>query len=55
MSLLVAPVVDGGVGTAALFDVVGEAMPHRLTLQSVERRAGDMLWLRYRLAAPGTR
>lgn len=50
VSLLVAPVADGRVGTATLFDVAGEATPHRLTLESVERRAGDMLWLRYRLA-----
>lgn len=47
VSLLVAPVVDGRAGTAALFDVVGDATPHRLTLDSVERRSGDMLWLRY--------
>lgn len=48
-SLLVAPVVDGRVGTAALFDVAGEATPRRLTLASVERAAGDVLWLRYRV------
>lgn len=52
LSLLVAPVADGRTGTAALFDVVGDATPHRLTLDSVERRTGDMLWLRYRLATP---
>lgn len=50
VSLLVAPVVDGRKGTAALFEIAGDATPHRLMLESVERRAGDMLWLRYRLA-----
>lgn len=49
LSLLVAPVVDGRVGTAALFDVAGGATPFRLTLDSVERRVGDVLWLRYRV------
>jgi len=51
VSLLVAPLADGRVGTASLFDVGGDATPVRLALQSVERRAGDMLWLRYRVAS----
>jgi len=50
VSVLVAPVVDGRVGTAALFDVEGENVtPHRLALEAVERRADDVLWLRYRV------
>ena len=50
VSLLVAPVADGRVGTPALFDVDGEdAMPHRLVLEAVERRDDDVLWLRYRV------
>ena len=50
VSTLVAPVVDGRVGTAALFDVDGGGMsPRRLALESVERRADDVLWLRYRV------
>ena len=50
VSLLVAPVADGRIGTPALFDVAGEdAVPWRLALESVERRAGDVLWLRYRV------
>lgn len=49
VSLLVSPVVDGRVGTAALFDMASDASPHRLALVSVERRAGDMLWVRYRV------
>jgi hypothetical protein len=39
-------------GTPALFDVEGDdVQPHRLALDSVERRADDMLWLRYRVTA----
>jgi 2,5-diamino-6-(ribosylamino)-4(3H)-pyrimidinone 5'-phosphate reductase len=48
VSLLVAPVADGRVGTPALFDVDGEGFtPRRLALEHVERRADDVLWLRY--------
>ena len=50
-SLLVAPVADARVGTATLFDVAGDATPARLALISVERRAGDLLWLRYRVTS----
>jgi 2,5-diamino-6-(ribosylamino)-4(3H)-pyrimidinone 5'-phosphate reductase len=50
VSVLVAPVVDGRMGTPALFDVDGEdATPHRLALEAVERRADEVLWLRYRV------
>lgn len=52
VSLLVAPVVDGRMGTPAVFDVGGEDdgfTPYRLALHSVERRADDVLWLRYRV------
>ena len=52
VSLLIAPVVDGRIGTPALFD--GEAdrfAPVRLALESVERRADDVLWLLYRVEA----
>lgn len=58
VSLLLAPVADGRVGTPSVFDVAqedpslrsGQAdfAPRRLTLEHVERRADDMLWLRYR-------
>jgi riboflavin biosynthesis pyrimidine reductase len=51
VSLLVAPVADGRVGAAALFDVEAEGFaPRRLALEGVERRADDLLWLRYRVA-----
>jgi 2,5-diamino-6-(ribosylamino)-4(3H)-pyrimidinone 5'-phosphate reductase len=49
VSLLVAPVADGRVGTPALFDVEGDAAPFRLVLDAVERRDDDVLWLRYRV------
>lgn len=49
VSLLVAPMADGRVGTPALFDVDGsDATPYHLALEAVERRADDVLWLRYR-------
>jgi 2,5-diamino-6-(ribosylamino)-4(3H)-pyrimidinone 5'-phosphate reductase len=52
LSVLLAPVADGRVGTPALFDVDGDDVtPHRLTLESIERRAGDVVWLRYRVEA----
>ncbi len=48
VSLLVAPVADGGVGTPSLFDATeGPGPARRLMLLSVERRRGDMLWVRY--------
>ncbi|MGQ0639702.1 MAG: hypothetical protein ACT4P6_02870 [Gemmatimonadaceae bacterium] len=44
MSVLVAPVADGRVAMPALFDVAGDDVaPQRLTLESVERRASDVL------------
>ncbi|HYE58835.1 MAG TPA: dihydrofolate reductase family protein [Rhodothermales bacterium] len=46
VSLLVAPVADGRIGTPTLFDS-DHVAPRRLTLKTVERRAGDILWLRY--------
>jgi riboflavin biosynthesis pyrimidine reductase len=52
VSLLVAPVADGRVGTPALFDLDGAGFtPRRLSLEAVERRADDVLWLRYRVEA----
>jgi 2,5-diamino-6-(ribosylamino)-4(3H)-pyrimidinone 5'-phosphate reductase len=50
VSVLITPVADGRVRTPALFDVAGEGVtPHRLALESVERRADDVVWLRYRV------
>jgi riboflavin biosynthesis pyrimidine reductase len=49
VSVLVAPTVDGRVGTPTLFDVDDEFQPRRLTLDAVERRAEGVDWLRYRV------
>jgi 2,5-diamino-6-(ribosylamino)-4(3H)-pyrimidinone 5'-phosphate reductase len=50
LSLLVAPVADGGVGTPTLFDARAGRGPARdLRLLSVERRRGGLLWVRYRI------
>jgi riboflavin biosynthesis pyrimidine reductase len=50
VSLLLAPVADGRIGTPALFDIDGgDVTPRRLALQAVEARADDVLWLRYRV------
>jgi 2,5-diamino-6-(ribosylamino)-4(3H)-pyrimidinone 5'-phosphate reductase len=55
LSLLVAPVADGGVGTPTLFDAAEGPGPARhLKLLSVERSGGDLLWVRYRIR-PGRR
>ena len=51
VSILVVPVADGRIGTAAVFDVESSSeAPRLLGLETVERRADDMLWLRYRPA-----
>jgi 2,5-diamino-6-(ribosylamino)-4(3H)-pyrimidinone 5'-phosphate reductase len=56
VSLLVAPVADGRIGTPALFDLDGDDVtPYRLALDAVERRADDVLWLRYRVERAGRR
>jgi riboflavin biosynthesis pyrimidine reductase len=49
VSVLIAPVGDMRVGTPTLFDVDGDVAPRRLALEAVERRSGDVLWLRYRV------
>jgi riboflavin biosynthesis pyrimidine reductase len=49
VSVLVAPVADGGVGVPTLFDVSGPSRRgRRLKLVSVQKRKGDLVWLRYR-------
>jgi riboflavin biosynthesis pyrimidine reductase len=55
VSLLVAPIADGRIGTPALFDVEGDDVkPYKLALEAVERRADDMLWLRYKVEGSGS-
>jgi riboflavin biosynthesis pyrimidine reductase len=50
LSILVAPVADGSTGTPSLFDVVDRRMPARsLRLLSMEKRAGGIVWLRYKV------
>ena len=50
VSVLVAPAVDGRIGTAALFDVDADgAAPRRLALEHVEQRPDGVIWLRYRV------
>ena len=50
VSVLVAPAVDGRVGTPSLFDVGGDGPTLcRLALEHVEQRGNDVLWLRYRV------
>ncbi|HEU0054611.1 MAG TPA: RibD family protein [Longimicrobium sp.] len=54
VSLLLAPVADGRIGTPALFDVDGDDVaPRRLALEAVERRTDGVLWLRYRVEFDG--
>jgi len=50
VSLLVAPVADGRIGTPSLFDVLGDDVtPRKVALEEIERRTDDVLWLRYRV------
>jgi 2,5-diamino-6-(ribosylamino)-4(3H)-pyrimidinone 5'-phosphate reductase len=50
LSVLVAPVADGSMGTPTLFDVEAGAAPRRrLRLISVETLEQDIVWLRYRV------
>jgi riboflavin biosynthesis pyrimidine reductase len=50
LSVLVGPVADGSIGTPTLFDVEDRRSPARnLKLLSIEKRAGDIVWLRYRV------
>jgi riboflavin biosynthesis pyrimidine reductase len=55
LSVLVAPVADGEVGTPTLFDAGETPGPaRRLSLLAVERRPGHLVWLRYAVS-PGAR
>ena len=48
VSVLVAPAVDGRLGTPALFDISGDGALCQLALEHVERRSDDLIWLRFR-------
>jgi 2,5-diamino-6-(ribosylamino)-4(3H)-pyrimidinone 5'-phosphate reductase len=55
VSLLVAPVADGRIATPALLDIEGyDVTPCPLALEAAERRADDVLWLRYRVEGGST-
>lgn len=50
LSVLIAPVADGAIGTPTLFDADAGRGPARgLELISVARRKGDFVWLRYKV------
>jgi 2,5-diamino-6-(ribosylamino)-4(3H)-pyrimidinone 5'-phosphate reductase len=49
LSILVAPVADGSIGTPTLFDASARGVAHSLTLKSVEKRKGGIVWLRYKV------
>jgi 2,5-diamino-6-(ribosylamino)-4(3H)-pyrimidinone 5'-phosphate reductase len=46
-SVLLVPVADGGGGIPTLFDAPGTSSTRRLKLKSVEKRAADVVWIRY--------
>lgn len=51
LSVLIAPVADGGVGTPTLFDAKsGRGVARALRLISVAKLRGDLVWLRYKVS-----
>ena len=50
LSILVGPIADGGIGTPTLFDAKkGHGPARSLKLLSVEKRKGELVWLRYKV------
>lgn len=51
VSLLLAPGIDGREGWRAMFDGISDQSktPTRLSLMSVDRLSGDVLWIRYKV------
>ena len=51
LSILIAPVADGGVGTPTLFDAKsGRGVARALRLISVAKLRGNLVWLRYKVS-----
>ena len=51
LSLLIAPISDGRVGTPALFDLDStRTTPRQLSLESVEQLSAGVIWLRYSIS-----
>ena len=50
LSILIAPVADGSIGTPTLFDAIaGKGLARKLRLISISRIEGDLVWLRYKM------
>jgi 2,5-diamino-6-(ribosylamino)-4(3H)-pyrimidinone 5'-phosphate reductase len=50
LSILIAPVADGSIGTPTLFDaLVGKGLARKLRLISISRLKRDLVWLRYKM------
>jgi 2,5-diamino-6-(ribosylamino)-4(3H)-pyrimidinone 5'-phosphate reductase len=49
LSILIAPVADGAIGTPSLFDADAATPARRLELLSTETRAAGIVWLRYKV------
>jgi 2,5-diamino-6-(ribosylamino)-4(3H)-pyrimidinone 5'-phosphate reductase len=50
LSILIAPVADGSIGTPTLFDAMaGKGLARKLQLISISRIKGDLVWLRYKM------